>query len=865
MKPRVAAALALVALVVVPHSAHAGTAAGPELDVGTVTAGPTNALPVPVFACDSQGTLMLFKDERVPWTDEATLYAQRFDDAGNPLGSEQLIAWRVGEFVPIETGDRVLVLWTSASAPSTGPVQSAFIAADGAPVDAAPAVGLGALPTSAACRTGSCTLCMGYAFVRLDLATRTAGASFDIAPPGSLAAGTLALATHGDGSFAVRAATTDGPLWSALLAADDSVVEPYTLLPLGVLEPQSPVLVRGDSGYLLGVFDGGTTSSLVLAPLGADGGLLATQSESPLQIWQTWAATYAGGAYRVLLSGSPPQFSVLTEQSASTPVAVPLGADGAVTSIRSLEPSGTELLASFGPPNPTVALGDPPAPQIARLTLDGAVESTTAVGERPSQAVAPSLAASGDHYLLTYQEYAAQEAPILHYSVLDANGVELGRAGTLAGNLPDQSPPASDWFSAPADGGGFLLRNGDEVWLVDADANLTPVPLVFPADSPVSWSIPIAGGGVILVLTEAGGNCGEDCAWSDVYARRFALDGSALDGAPLFDAAQDSKVSERFAPSAVWDGAEFVVFSVAGFNAELEFRRVGADGTLIDADWTPLAGSQKAYSYGVAAGDGELLVAFGTDGGVFASRLFADGTSDSAPTTLDDVPPDMLNSVTQSPIEVAYDGSEFLAAWQKNAGVVAVRVTPGGISGGLDTLTDASEPPPHGITLASTGDGRALLGYYRFDEQPSLLTSRIKLRALTSGPAAPGSACALDGDCASDVCSSGVCCGSACSDAGESCSRARTGLADGICAPDAAGPNGNGAGGAPAGCDEHACPPGFTCDATALVCVVPPQPSATASTHGGCGCRTGRGQPASGWIVWVGVALLGLRRRRMCG
>jgi len=260
---------------------------------------------------------------------------------------------------------------------------------------------------------------------------------------------------------------------------------------------------------------------------------------------------------------------------------------------------------------------------------------------------------------------------------------------------------------------------------------------------------------------------------------------------------------------------------------------------------------------------------------VRASRIFPDGTADAEPLVLGELHAEtaVLPGTAPSACSVTYDGSRFVVVWASDGTEYAVTVAHDGTRGPTAVVVPASSAPfAHAPVVASSGSGKVLLGYDRFDAAPSALTSRVKLRVLADGPSAIGSECSGDADCASSFCVDGLCCNERCSDPGSSCARAENGMADGVCTP-TNGDTPDAGSAADAGtspvrsCSEpDACPPSFRCDPVKLVCIPPALPPSAGRDSAGCGCRASSDERTpNSTLGLVAVLLVSAFRRKARG
>jgi hypothetical protein len=190
----------------------------------------------------------------------------------------------------------------------------------------------------------------------------------------------------------------------------------------------------------------------------------------------------------------------------------------------------------------------------------------------------------------------------------------------------------------------------------------------------------------------------------DLYARRFGLDGTAIDtdAAPLRLTRLDSRY-EQWAPGVVWTGSEFVVAALDTERSGLFTIRVSEEGVASSPERFPTSGSPSgSVNVQVQSGrDGLLAVyAVGRDALLRARRLSSGGSP------LGD---ELALGGNSDDLTLAYSGGQWLVAWATTADVLGVRVSDAGaildatplrLADGPDAETDpVLAPTPTGFLL----------------------------------------------------------------------------------------------------------------------------------------------------------------------
>jgi hypothetical protein len=178
----------------------------------------------------------------------------------------------------------------------------------------------------------------------------------------------------------------------------------------------------------------------------------------------------------------------------------------------------------------------------------------------------------------------------------------------------------------------------------------------------------------------------EDCRggpYSDIYAARVTPQGTVLDtsGIPVSTA-----TSRQGYPAIAFDGASFLVAwedSRNGMYSDIYAARVTPQGTVLDPSGIPVSTAAYGQYVPAIAFDGaNFLVTWqgsGSSPDIYAARVTPQGTV-LDPTGI----PVSTATYDQLYPAVAFDGANFLVAWQDNrsgsySDIYAARVTPSGV------------------------------------------------------------------------------------------------------------------------------------------------------------------------------------------
>jgi hypothetical protein len=305
-----------------------------------------------------------------------------------------------------------------------------------------------------------------------------------------------------------------------------------------------------------------------------------------------------------------------------------------------------------------------------------------------------ALAWNGSHYLVAWQGGT-------RIFRLDATGKPLGSLNAPTRTSGQGSGTTSGAVGLASDGSHFLLA-----W---EDFRNTPPATTTPFITPNS----------------------------DIYAARFADDGTLLD-AQGFQVAGGT--GNQSAPAAAFDGTNFLVTWVED-NA-VHGARVDKSGALVDTASVLVGSGASPYAAPMVAwGQNSYLVTWLSAAGPMGRRLDASGK------LLDEavfqIPVDP-SSINLRSLATSWDGQSFLVAWagsDSNGGVaLAARVNADGTR--PDSNGFAIEPLvpgensgqssyPSQVGLASDGSGHWVALADRFDPSPGVEVVRVHARLIT--------------------------------------------------------------------------------------------------------------------------------------
>jgi hypothetical protein len=305
-----------------------------------------------------------------------------------------------------------------------------------------------------------------------------------------------------------------------------------------------PIALLGGGYALMGhEFNSGVWTFQRYGTDGQPTGPLATLTGTPSQYWSF--APLTGGGYAAILlpsvgsytgaDGFPHglnQLSVQVFTATGAPVGSPqviavtdpgaVSRPAAVPQLAPLTDGGFAVVWAFENPsgNPTVD----PSVYARRFNADGTPNG-------PVQQVSPEgsgflgvtgLASGG--YLVTWGSVANAQGGVRAYG---PDGLPLGPAHAAGSNWATGAGPRGDW--QPLAGGGAVMAwsvQGQLLQVQQFAPDGTPLPArsVNDATGSLNFAFPsvagLAGGGYVVAWTELGG--------SDVYARRYAADGTPL-------------------------------------------------------------------------------------------------------------------------------------------------------------------------------------------------------------------------------------------------------------------------------------------------------------------------------------------------
>ena len=377
----------------------------------------------------------------------------------------------------------------------------------------------------------------------------------------------------------------------------------------------------------------------------------------------------------------------------------------------------------------------------ARVDADGSLRDATGlpVVLAPEAQVAPSVAWDGARYVIAWQDARVDGINTdLHATRLDPVSGAVEAPFEVSAATGDQVTPALvagagqvlavwDDRRGGRDEGDVMAARIDSAGLVLDRAGR----VVSAASAPERAPAAAYDGSNYLVVWESRRMLGGRATW-DVLGMRVGPSGDVLDPAGIVVAA-DADADER-APAIAWNGAHYLVSWEARAPlamAAVRARRVGADGSLVDAaaiDVAPGLGDQRAPT--VAAGPGGWLVAWQDGRSIFAWDVYGAfisglGVRDGASFAVSDAP----NNQTEP--RAASDGSRYLVAWSAATGgcgvdagcnpdvdpfcefvcdadpsrvdVHASWVTPALGAGSRFTVTSAAGPQTHPVVAGGAG------------------------------------------------------------------------------------------------------------------------------------------------------------------
>jgi MYXO-CTERM domain-containing protein len=292
---------------------------------------------------------------------------------------------------------------------------------------------------------------------------------------------------------------------------------------------------------------------------------------------------------------------------------------------------------------------------------------------------------------------------------------------------------------------------------------------------------------------------------------------------------------------AAFDGVRFTVvwryvenLNEAGTPCEVLSMQVDESGAPLAAEPRVLPGLGDFAPRALVAGGGARLLvlapstSYASDAPLSVVRLDESGALvDATPREFSEPGETVAQTLTGS----VFDGTAFeLALLHQDGDLHVARLGTDGALLAEGSLVDTTEKV-FGGALASAGDGRALLGYSRFEPAPSYASTRAFIRVLGDG-----------GECTTErVCDEATC--SDCCTRG--CAPVTTQLACTVTT-----------------CDGS-CPEGTHCE-SGLVCRPDPPVRAGKLVYTkGCGCRVARKRDSRGGaLLALGVTLLLAVRRR---
>lgn len=262
-----------------------------------------------------------------------------------------------------------------------------------------------------------------------------------------------------------------------------------------------------------------------------------------------------------------------------------------------------------------------------------------------------AIAFDGEHFLAVWHTSAPFATRITpEGEVLDPEGIQLG---SVADHVPSVAFDGTNFLAVWVAGSElFGARLAKEGALVDS-------PELHLASDAKPRRIAIAFDGTNYLI-----------AWrtsSDaIRAARISTDGVNLDGASGF------AVGTGFYPSVAYGGGVYlVVWHNWGPNGLDVFgARVGTDGTVLSPGVFPICTAEEYQDHASVSSNGSDFLAVWhdyrggndqNDGGTWGSRITAAGAVLDAPAIV--IAP---YSVGQTPPTVAFDGTDYIVAWQES-------------------------------------------------------------------------------------------------------------------------------------------------------------------------------------------------------
>jgi len=365
--------------------------------------------------------------------------------------------------------------------------------------------------------------------------------------------------------------------------------------------------------------------------------------------------------------------------------------------------------------------------QTVRIGADGTLVDRTARTSVPPPPFDPSRPSTGWSEAPTLSSSGDGQALVLTGSItpgyvrghrINSDLAMLGEAFVVSGQANSQSTPVLLGNNTQRVAFWTDVRRGARVYdtfstRLSSDGVALDVPAREQARGTEYSAIQGATGNTRLLQVFVRENAAPARTY-DLYARRFGLDGTAIDtaAAPLRLTRLDSRYNQ-LAPGVVWTGSEFVVAANDYVGGSGLFTiRVSEEGVASSPERVPTSGFPSS-SVNVQSGrDGLLAVyAAGRDALLRARRLSSGGSP------LGD---ELVLGGNSSDLTLAYSGGQWLVAWAATGDVLGVRVSDAGaildatplrLAAGPDDETDpVLAPTPTGflLTYGAAADIRVL-------------------------------------------------------------------------------------------------------------------------------------------------------------
>jgi hypothetical protein len=338
------------------------------------------------------------------------------------------------------------------------------------------------------------------------------------------------------------------------------------------------------------------------------------------------------------------------------------------------DPAGDAVLVATATGRPELASADgahelvwtdgarlpQPSVLLRRIPAAGAAAPDVVPALAPSNETHPALASDGDRFLLAWTD-TRHGWTTVHASRFDANGRALDREGM---RVSPATAGVHRKLAALAWGGGAYLC----AWIATSPGSLASIEAVrISAEGVVLDATPIvlATGLINIEVFARPSIAWSGAHWLVVWGTQRGIEGARVDALgraldPSARSMQRAPNREARIPTVVWTGAAyFVVWDNKGYYG----MRVGADGALLDATDTPIAGHHPAEIYPALASNGRGLLLLSSDRTsrtVFAQRFDVMGAPVGAPIPVSD------SNEPQYP-SVAWDGRNWIMAWTSSA------------------------------------------------------------------------------------------------------------------------------------------------------------------------------------------------------